>query len=180
MNLRSPPPDAQRLCDELHASERLRRHLLLVHDVAATLLDALHVAFPSLVIEADVVLFGAATHDLGKVLHQDELVGPGHRHEEAGPALLEQHGVDPMLARFARTHATWRNENVELDDLLVALSDNLWKGKRNEELEGLVVAKISEATTEPQWSVFEKLDHRFEVIAEGAERRLAWQAQVLS
>lgn len=53
------------------------------------------------------VLYGAASHDIGKVIHVGELTGPGSKHEGAGYALLIAHGVPPQMARFARTHGSW-------------------------------------------------------------------------
>ena len=47
------------------------------------------------------MLFGAATHDVGKVLQPSELSGPGSAHEPAGHALLLAHGVPERLARIA-------------------------------------------------------------------------------
>ena len=107
--------------------------------------------------DADAVCFGAATHDLGKVLHPDELTGSGKRHEKDGPGLLEAHGVPSEQARFARTHGTWNEESL-LEDLLVALSDAVWKGQRVEDLEGFVVQRIAEQTGQEKWEVFSALD----------------------
>jgi hypothetical protein len=45
--------------------------------------------------------------DVGKVVHREELSGPGSAHEPAGYELLVAHGVAPERARFARTHAVW-------------------------------------------------------------------------
>lgn len=47
------------------------------------------------------MLFGAATHDVGKVLQPAELSGPGSAHEPAGHALLLPHGAPERLARLA-------------------------------------------------------------------------------
>ena len=47
------------------------------------------------------MLFGAATHDIGKTMHVAELSAPGSEHEEAGRQLLLAHGISPELARFA-------------------------------------------------------------------------------
>src|SRR5262245_33566156 len=128
------PDEAKRLCQALNAPERLIRHLTLVHHVAGALLESVAVEFPDLQVDAAAVAFGAATHDLGKVLHPNELTAPGRLHEQDGPPLLERHGVPPNLARFARTHGTWQSEPVEREDLLVALADKIWKGQRDEAL----------------------------------------------
>jgi hypothetical protein len=75
------------------------------------------------------VLFGAATHDIGKIVHVAELSGPGSRHEAEGQQLLLAAGVEPRLARFAATHASW-HPGIETEDLLVSLADKVWKAKR--------------------------------------------------
>jgi hypothetical protein len=41
------------------------------------------------------VLFGAATHDIGKIVHVDDLSGSGSQHEAAGQQLLLEAAVEP-------------------------------------------------------------------------------------
>ena len=154
----SLPTEARRLCRELDAPHRLVEHLRLVHHVAFHLLEAFEARFPKLPIDKEAVLFGAATHDLGKTVHPEELVGPGDRHEEVGPALLVEHGVPARLARFARTHGRWDREPVELEDLLVALADSVAVGKRNDSLEQFTVAKLVESTGLEPWEAYSVLD----------------------
>jgi hypothetical protein len=171
------PEEARQLCNKLAAPALLVAHLTLVHDVACDLVGAIEANFAGLAFDRDAVLFGASTHDLGKVLHPSELSGPGHRHEEDGPALLEGHGVPPALARFAGTHAAWRREaDLAIEDLLVSLADSMWKGQRNEELETRVESLISKGTGIEGWAVFATLDDIVGGAAMGAEARLAWQA----
>ena len=125
-----------------------------------------------------ILLLCGSTHDLGKVLHPNELTGPGNRHEDDGPGLLEQHGVTPGLARFARTHARWRQEDpLTLEDLLVALADHIWKGSRDDQLETRVATKLAAAANVSQWEAFAGLDEILTVIAAGADDRLAWQRE---
>jgi HD domain len=169
------PAIAQQLCEKLKAPPRLIAHLSLVHDAAVEIVEGLRQRFPTLSFDAEAVHFGAATHDLGKVLHSNELTGPGNRHEEHGPGLLERHGVSPELARFARTHGAWSRETLPLEDLLVALADTVWKGQRIEALEAQVVAKIAEKTGFEQWGAFDKLDGLLEEVAAHGDERLAWQ-----
>jgi hypothetical protein len=114
--------------------------------------------FPNLAIDREAVLFGAATHDIGKVVYPEELTKPGNHHEEVGPALLEKHGVSVELARFARTHGWWNREPVEFEDLLVALSDKVAVGKRNDRLESLIMLRLVESTGMEPWEAFSILD----------------------
>ena len=169
------PAEVQRLCIELKAPPRLLAHLILVHDVAVDLVEGLLEQFPKLDFDKQAVLFGAASHDLGKVLHPNELTGPGSQHEQDGPVLLEQHGIPLPLVRFARTHGAWSREEVPLEDLLVGLSDTVWKGQRIEELESQLVDRIAAETGTDKWQVFAALDAILDEIASKGDERLAWQ-----
>ncbi|MBM0202543.1 HD domain-containing protein [Micromonospora sp. STR1s_5] len=125
---------------------------------------------------SEAVLFGAATHDIGKVRHPDELSGPGSAHEAAGYELLLQHGVAESSARFARDHASWHRDGIDVDDLLVSVADKVWKGKRVTDLEELLVDRLAGVTGRERWSVFLDLDDILDRIAADADRRLAFQA----
>jgi len=174
-NPRPLPPAVRVLCEKVSAPPRLIAHLTLVHDAAAEIVDRVRHRFPQLVCDFDAVLFGAATHDLGKVLHLDELTRPGRRHEADGPRLLEQNGVPPELARFARTHGAWSQERLPLEDLLVALADTAWKGQRLEDLEAKVIDRIAEEIGAERWEIFGQLDGLLEEVASRSDARLAWQ-----
>jgi hypothetical protein len=172
------PDEAATLLQRLHAPPRLVAHLRLVHDVAVQLVDTLSQAYPALLLQADAIRFGAATHDIGKIMHPAELAGPGHQHETASEMLLLHQGVATHLARFARTHAAWHQQaDIPLEDLLVALADTCWKGKRDTELEQRIVTRITEACGCDYWDVFLMIDDLVEQVAAAAEIRLAWQAQ---
>lgn len=171
------PEDVQVLCSKLDAPPRLMAHLRLVHDTAVDLLKGLDASFPGLPIDCHAVLFGAASHDLGKMLHLDELSMAGNRHEQDGPELLERHGICPSLARFARTHAAWERDNLPLDDLLVATADTIWKGTRLEGLENMLVQRIAHASGKDAWEVFVAFDDLLTRIASAGDDRLAWQRQ---
>ena len=161
------PPRARTLLETLAAPPRLGAHLRVVHDVAVTLTGWVGP-------RADVpaVLFGAATHDIGKILHPEELSGPGSAHELAGYALLLSQGVEEGLARFARTHGSWDAADATTEDLLVTLADKVWKGKRLPELEQRVASRLGGE----RWETFLALDDELERIASGADERLAFQA----
>lgn len=176
MQPRDLPFDANHLLTTLNAPSRLVAHVSLVHDAAAEILDALQGRWPDLKIDEDAALFGAAIHDAGKILHPNELTGPGNRHEQDGPGLLQQHGVSPERSRFARTHGTWNSEqHLTLEDLLVALADYSWKGSRNEALETMVAGRITESLGTETWEAFMGLDEIVSKVASRGEERLAWQ-----
>ncbi|TDD71489.1 HDIG domain-containing metalloprotein [Actinomadura rubrisoli] len=174
--LRPLPDRAARLLEDLRAPPRLAAHLRAVHDVAADLVAWAAEHYPSLGVDAEAVLFGAATHDIGKALHPGELSGPGAEHEHAGHALLREHGVEERLARFARTHASWDGPDIGIDDLLVSLADKVWKAKRVPGLEKRVVDALAAASGRERWQAFMDLDDACDRLAAGADRRLAFQA----
>jgi hypothetical protein len=78
--LRPLPDQAAQLLEDLEAPPRLAAHLRLVHDVAHQLLAWVTGRYPALRVDREAVLFGAATHDIGKTAHIAELSGPGSAH----------------------------------------------------------------------------------------------------
>ncbi|QUQ70764.1 HD domain-containing protein [Kutzneria sp. CA-103260] len=168
-DLRPLPSRAVDLLVSLDAPPRLAAHLRAVHDVAWQLADWFADRLP---LDRAAVLFGAATHDIGKVVHVEELSGPGRRHEAAGRDLLLAHGVEPELARFAASHASWTAPGISAEELVVSLADKIWKAKRVPDLEQLVVARLG---GEP-WEAFMALDDELDRIAGGADQRLAFQS----
>ena len=174
--IRPLPQDVEELLAKLNAPKRLKMHLLIVHDVAATIADAFQQAWSTLTLDKDLVRFGAATHDIGKVLHQNELYGHGSRHEESGPNLLMEYGYTPDQSRFARTHGSWRTEpGLTVEDLLVALADTCWKGQRDSELETMIATIISHQLGVESWEVFLALDDVLDEVASRGEERLGLQ-----
>lgn len=169
------PEEAARLLHTLDAPPRLAAHLRLVHEVAYELVEWLAERCPGLHLDRQAVLFGAATHDVGKAAHVCELSGPGSAHEEAGRDLLLALGVTPDRARFAATHAAWTLPGIGLEDLLVSLADKIWKNKRVPELEDLVVRRLAEASGRTVWEEFLALDDTLTAVGEGAQERLAFQ-----
>lgn len=176
-SFRPLPPEVEKLCRTLNAPARLIAHLTLVHDAACELIVGLQRTFPTLAVDRDAVHFGAATHDIGKVLHPNEITGTGNRHEEDGPRLLVQNGVPPALARFARTHANWDEPGTVIEDLLVALADSIWKGRRDDFLEQMVVGRIVAAVEIEPWDVWLRLDEVLAAIAARADERLEMQGR---
>jgi hypothetical protein len=176
--MRSLPKQIEVICKNVDAPPRLVAHLTLVHDVAVSLVEETKRVLPKISFDEESIFFGAATHDIGKSLHRAELVEAGNAHESAGEQLLLKLGVEKRLARFARTHATWKGDkDLTVEDLFVSLADNCWKGKRIYELETLVAERIASETNQEVWDVFILLDDILQKLAEGADERLSWQAQ---
>ncbi|WP_433608939.1 HD domain-containing protein [Dactylosporangium sp. CA-139114] len=164
------PEAAAALLRQVGAPARLGAHLRAVHDVAVEIVDWVG---GEVEVDRAAVLFGAATHDIGKVRFPGELSGSGAQHEPAGQQLL----VEPRLARFAALHGNWRRDAATLEELLVTLADKVWKGQRQAGLEERVARVVAEARGEPVWAVFMRLDDELTRIAAGAEGRLAFQSR---
>jgi hypothetical protein len=162
--------DAYVFLRELGASSRLIIHVKLVAEASELLIAKLH----SLDMGFDVsfVRLGVAFHDAGKILHIEELQIKGINHEAAGEQLLIENGIDAKLARCCRSHGQWQTMECTLEELLVALADTLWKGKRSHDLENLVVKRLSKQSSRDYWDLFMEMDACFEKIAEDGYSRL--------
>jgi hypothetical protein len=159
------------LLRSLGAPPRLVRHGEIVASVAGLLSDV--VADLGVSHDARQVEIGAALHDAGKILHLDELQGPGNQHETAGEILLLGHGVSPQIARFCRTHGVVSDPTLTLEDHLVIAADHLWKGKRSNSIESSITNEVARRLGTDVWQAFLSLDPFFEQIASGADERLA-------
>jgi hypothetical protein len=172
------PEVAVSLLVEAGAPPRLAAHLRLVHDVAGKLIDTVTSIWPQLEVDREALLFGAATHDIGKAMHPNELYQPGSDHEIAGRRFLLERGIADRLARFAETHAAWKTtDNCSLEDLFVGLADTCWKGKRSERLEDMLCSAILAQTSGDRWTIFAALDELLQALTVDGDRRLAWQSQ---
>jgi hypothetical protein len=158
---------------DAEAPPRLLRHAELVAEVAADLAKA--IAALGVQIDSNEAMVGAALHDAGKIACPAELTGPGRAHEAAGEQLLRDKGVPDSLARFCRTHGMAPSEMPALEDLVVAVSDKLWRGARNEEAELALVDSVARQKGTDRWAVFTPLDECFERIASHGDERLARQ-----
>jgi hypothetical protein len=167
------PPDAARILQRLSVPTQLQAHLEIVHDTAKELIRKLEKSFPALDFDRDAILFGAATHDVGKLLHTDEIKIKGQKHLKDGPALLGLLGVPARLGRFAASHGSWCTA-TELEDLLVALADQIWKGRRDQDLALLVTEHVVRQTGKSQWEAFMELDDVLADIAATSNDRLEY------
>ncbi|MFH1810551.1 MAG: HD domain-containing protein [Pseudomonadota bacterium] len=155
---------------ELGAPEHLLRHLELVGEVAALLVEELRGLGVSF--DARLVELGAAIHDAGKIVHPEEMSGGGNEHEPAGERFMLEQGVDPRLARFCLSHSRYQELEVSFEELVVALADTLWKGRRQPELELEVIDQVARKLGVERWDVFPRLDACFEEIAAQGDERL--------
>jgi len=158
----------------LEIPQRLYAHLMIVHDVANKLLEEINRTWENLNIDKNLVLFGAATHDIGKTIYTNELSGAGHKHEQAGLQLLLSVGVSEEKSKFTVSHSSW-SESSTLEELLVSLADKIWKGSRIQDLEDLLIERISTETKTERWEVFSLLDSIIDDITKDADERLSFQ-----
>jgi hypothetical protein len=170
--------DAYKLLRDLGASERLIQHARLVRGAADVVLRELEVLGVS--IDIRVVRFGAALHDVGKIAHPQELCEPRSLHEREGELMLLARGIEPAIARCCTSHAAWNSPDVSLEELVVALADKLWKGKREAALELLVTDEIANRLNVTRWEVFDPLDRAFEEIAAGGSARVEQSRHLLT
>lgn len=166
------PASVERICMHVSAPPLLIGHLTLVHDVARQLVVQLTEALPDLQLDTALTCYGAAVHDIGKVRVPEELYGPGKRHEHFGYDLLRGLSLSHEEARFCLTHGNWdSDESLPIEDLLVALADDVWCGRRDSKLE----LRIAMQLPGEDWASSILLDEIIEPVAARGEERLAWQ-----
>ncbi len=176
MNLRPLPVKVESLLQQHNAPPLLVAHLTLVHDVAWKLTNGIKKSFPKLSFDQEAVIFGAATHDIGKAIHLRELSEAGSEHEITGRELLLKAGFPEEYARFAFTHGGPRREpNPTLEDLLVQVADAIWKGGRYEKTESALMRLIVSRLKLKDWQVFSILDDLLTELSQDADQRLAYQ-----
>lgn len=171
------PKHIQNILTDNHAPPILQRHLTIVYNVALDITLQLTQTWSNLEIIEEEVLFGAASHDIGKIFEPKELQEKGNKHESIGYEFLIEMGISENLARFTKTHGNWTDKNLRIEDLIVTLADKIWKGKRINELEERLSEIISKNTTADYWSVYTKLDTIISEIIIGADNRLNWQQE---
>ena len=155
---------------KLGASSRLLKHVKLVGEAAEILITRLSVL--NVPFDAGFVRLGVAFHDAGKIIHENELSKKGDFHEAAGEKLLIENGVEARLARVCRSHGEWETIDCSFEEYLIALADKLWKGKRENRLENIVIDRGAAILTRDRWEIFVELDSCFEEIAAAGDSRL--------
>jgi hypothetical protein len=161
---------AYQFLQTLGASTHLITHVKLVGEAAELLLAELDRL--AICVDTDFIRLGVAFHDAGKILHLTELSAKGNRHEADGERLLIEHGVDPVLARCCRSDGQWPQIECSIEELLVALADTLWKGKRNSQLEELVTQRLATHFDRDYWDLFIHLGDCYDRIAADGHLRL--------
>lgn len=147
------------LCEQCGVDGATAGRLRLAQDVAIELGARLADAFSELVYNQAAVQFGAATHAMRE-------------------AALVAAGIDPDKARFARTHTMWRgDDDLPLEDLLVALVVTIATCRRTPELEMLVAEAIATPLHLDPTGVYLALDEILGELAAEDDARREWQAR---
>lgn len=162
--------DAYNFLNSIEAPDHLVSHVKLVGEAADLLIQKCEEL--GLALDFEFIRVGVAIHDIGKIVHFNEMSGPGSDHEPEGEKILLEKGISPKLARVCMSHARWQEMECSIEELLIALSDKLWKGKRVEALELKVVGHIASLLNVGRWDIFSDLDLQFEEIASGGHERL--------
>ena len=162
--------EAYEFLNMLQAPEQLILHVKLVGEAADILIEALEGFQCKL--DFNFIRTGVAIHDIGKVVRHNEMFELGSEHEPEGQKLLLKNGASTKLARVCLSHARWQEMECSIEELIIALSDKLWKGKRVEVLEQAVIDKIAEYLGHDKWDIFTSLDTVFENIAAEGHKRL--------
>ncbi|WP_188150510.1 HD domain-containing protein [Teredinibacter waterburyi] len=162
--------EAFNLLEKLGAPEHLKTHVTLAGEAADLLIDALREL--GVEIDFEFVRTGVAIHDIGKILHTSEMTGPGSEHEPEGEKILINNGASPKLARACMSHARRDKMDCSFEELMIALSDKLWKGTRVESIELDVVDRAANTLQKERLDIFPELDLKFEEIASGGHERL--------
>jgi len=73
-----------------------------------------------------------------------------------------------------KVFSTFKKKKMDcsIEELIVALSDKLWKGKRDEILELTVIDAVAKQLGKERWSIFLEFDECFEDIAMKGNERL--------
>ncbi len=145
-------------------------HVKLVGEAGELLIDQIEKF--NIQFDKEFIRLGIVFHDAGKIVYQNEIFEKGKNHETAGEKLLIENGINPKLARCCRSHGNWKSMDCSFEELIVALSDKLWKGKRESELEKQVVNKIAEIGKKDEWDTYVEMDSCFEEIASFGDQRL--------
>ncbi len=162
--------EARALVEAMGAPHPLLRHIELVAEAGAILLDTL--TEQGVRVDRTFVEIGIVLHDVGKIVHPEELTGPGSSHEPDGESSLLARGVSADLARVCLSHARFQQMSCSFEELVIALADKLWKGVRRPDLEGRVVDEAAARLAVNRWKLFVPLDSCFERIATGGDDRL--------
>jgi hypothetical protein len=162
--------EAYNLLKKLEAPACLLTHIKLVGEALEEIIGFL--SEYNLPIDYNFARLGVVLHDAGKIVHSREFSESGNKHEAEGNRLLLENGVAPELAQCCISHAQNDGIDCSIEELLVALSDTIWKGTRAEKLELRIVDKIAALMGKERWDIFMEFDGCYESVASSGGKRL--------
>ena len=164
--------EALQLLRALQAPPALVHHHELVVETANELCAGVLTRFPQLSLDIELVLCGAALHDVGKVRVPEGLKQSEETQESAGEALLLTLGVPPEVAACCSARSRV-SERSSLELLLVALADALWKGSRDKLLEQAFADRLCAQLSVAAPEVWVAVNDLMQRTASHGPRRLA-------
>ena len=82
---------------------------------------------------------------LGNLFTRRSYLPPALDMRRTDRGFLIERGFPPEVARFARSHDCWGEDpQATLDDLIVALADEVWKGRRNDHLKSRLIQSLAD------------------------------------
>ncbi|WP_061249109.1 HD domain-containing protein [Leptospira alstonii] len=148
----------------LNAPERLINHHIRVLKTFDSILLELPLSM-KMTIDKKLGQILCVVHDIGKIYIPEELYEPSHLHEKFGKEFLSSWGIDSSIYTICETHGEWRNYSTNLEESLAILSDRLWRGARDSELEEMITYLLCEKTNQSFWDIYLFLDSIFKKIA---------------
>ncbi|EMM98554.1 HD domain-containing protein [Leptospira noguchii] len=148
----------------LSAPERLINHHIRVLENFNSILLELPLSM-NMSINKSLGQILCVVHDIGKIYFPEELYEPGNLHEKFGKEFLSSWGIDSSISTICEIHGEWHNYSPNLEESLTILSDRLWRGARDSELEERISYLLCEKNKLPFWDTFLFLDSIFEEIA---------------
>ncbi|TGM97296.1 hypothetical protein [Leptospira dzoumogneensis] len=144
---------------ELGVPERLLKHHEITLSVAIRVVNGLSTELRES-LYTDILFSGVFLHDIGKVLYPEELSVEGKFHEEAGRDFLLLLGFPKEIADYCIS-----DEVDTIENLISVISDRIWTGVRDMDLEMNLIELVSFMIGKEFWETYKELDGLLEKIA---------------
>jgi hypothetical protein len=152
------------LLDDANPSPRLMSYVHLVESTAAIIIEKMSAL--RVVHDAEFVRVGVVLHDIGMVSFPEDFGNEGSDHEKAGETMLLLLGIDKAVARCCVSHAQWADMPCCLEELVIALSTQLWNGQRCARLEFLVINALAKRAHRNPLEIYSGMTETFDRIAQ--------------
>ncbi|MEI1280246.1 hypothetical protein V6Z05_18080 [Leptospira venezuelensis] len=144
---------------ELGVPERLLKHHEITLSVSIKIVNGL----PTEIREnlyTDILFSGIYLHDIGKIFYPEDLSFEGKSHEKAGKEFLLLLGMPEEIANYCIS-----DEINSMEKLISVISDRIWTGVRDLDLEIDLIELVSFMLGKEFWETYSELDGLFEKIA---------------